>query len=190
MNSVFYFTVTVLGLSAMWLVWDLGLKKLFLDGFRERLFELRFNLFAIAASGEISFDDEAYRAIETLLCGMIRFAHRMTFMGYLFSSMQQKKDKEADEFINFHQQLKLKISRAPIPVQRKLSAVMAAVSKLVIFYIGLNSLLFMATLPIILLLRSFNLLRDFTKLRVSSVLETEAYKAESRQTKIVTPVHV
>lgn len=65
-------------------VWLLALLALFLfreyrvDRFRQRIFEVRDELFDYAAEGKISFDDPAYGALRGLLNSYIRFAHRLS----------------------------------------------------------------------------------------------------------------
>jgi hypothetical protein len=51
-----------------------------LDGFRDRLFELRRELFTIMMSGRIAPTDVAYVSLRRLLNGCIRFAGRLTFV--------------------------------------------------------------------------------------------------------------
>jgi hypothetical protein len=50
-----------------------------LDAFRQRMFQLRDELFDYAADGSISFDDPAYRLLRQSMNGAIRYAHHLTF---------------------------------------------------------------------------------------------------------------
>jgi hypothetical protein len=50
------------------------------DQLRQELFGLRDQLFDYAAGGGVSFDHPAYTRLRTTLNGMIRFAHRVTFL--------------------------------------------------------------------------------------------------------------
>ena len=50
-----------------------------LDSFRQEMFGLRDELFDYAASGQIGFDDPAYRLLRQSMNGYIRYAHRITF---------------------------------------------------------------------------------------------------------------
>jgi hypothetical protein len=49
-----------------------------IDSLRQRLFELRDELFDLAAQGQIEFTHPAYTSTRTLLNSVIRFAHRIT----------------------------------------------------------------------------------------------------------------
>lgn len=50
-----------------------------LVSFRQKMFELRDELFDFAAAGKIGFNDPAYRLLRQLMNGFIRYAHRLTF---------------------------------------------------------------------------------------------------------------
>jgi hypothetical protein len=50
-----------------------------LDALREKLFELRGELFNYASSRAVSFDDPAYAKLRVVMNIMIRFAHKFTF---------------------------------------------------------------------------------------------------------------
>jgi hypothetical protein len=49
------------------------------DALRQNLFAVRDELFDHARAGKISFDSSAYKATRSLLNGMIRFSHRVSF---------------------------------------------------------------------------------------------------------------
>ena len=181
MRDEIYLMIIVTAIGGLWYVWDQGLKKLFLDYFRERLFELRFHLFELAEEGKLSFDDEAYRAIELLLCGLLRFAHRVTFIGFIMSVREQVKAREANEFVDYPKQVELKISRAPEGVREDLRSIMSQTNSMVSFYMAVCSLLFIAAALIYALLRALNLARDWSKKEISAVVESEAYRDETRR---------
>ena len=57
-------------------------RRVFLDRFRDRLFHLRekwFNL-ALDPDSSLQFESSVYRSVEISLCGMLRFAHRVSFL--------------------------------------------------------------------------------------------------------------
>jgi len=180
MQSEIYLASIIISIGGLWYLWDQGLKKLLLDFFRERLFELRFQLFQLAESGQISFDDEAYRALETLFCGLLRFAHRVTFLGFLLSIREQFKAKQANEYVDHNAQIELKISQAPAEVRGTLRSILSETHTMVAFYMGVSSLLFLLVGGVYLVLRVLNVVRDETK-KASAVVESEAYWAESRR---------
>jgi len=179
-QNVIYFTALLATLSGIWLVWDLGFRKLVLGLFREKLFKLRFDLFRMAANGEIAFDDEAYRSIETLICGLLRFAHQVTLFGFLLSLQEQRQAKKANEYVDYHGQIQLKISRNPAEAQAKLHAILTEIQNAVFTYMTFSSLIVLGPL---ILSKALNL--GFkSRQRVSRVMESEIYRAESQQRKL------
>jgi hypothetical protein len=60
-------------------------KRFRVDSTRQKLFELRDQLFARAVSGEISFDSPAYIAARAFLNGSIRYTHRVSVARALIS---------------------------------------------------------------------------------------------------------
>jgi hypothetical protein len=181
MRSEAYLTITIMAVAGLWFVWDLGIKKLFLDDFRERLFDLRFKLFEMGEADELPFDSEAYRAVETILCGLLRFGHRLTFMGFVFSALEEIKSKKTNEYVDYQKQIELKISRTSPATQERLWAILSELHKTVTVYIARSSLLFMASALVFAFLRTLNLFRNIGKREISAVLEREAYRAESRR---------
>jgi hypothetical protein len=50
------------------------------DLFRQRVFKLRDELFDYAVDGHISFEDDSYKLMRTIMNGGIRYAHRLDFI--------------------------------------------------------------------------------------------------------------
>ena len=79
-SAALHFTIA---LTALWfLVFKLS-HDYRIDALRDRLFAVRERLFDFAASGNVSFDNPAYTRLRTLINGLIRFAHRLTFTRFL-----------------------------------------------------------------------------------------------------------
>lgn len=160
-----------------------SVRKLFLGIFRERLFKLRFDLFRVAASGEIAFDNEAYRSLETLICGLLRFAHRVTLVGFVLSSIEQGRARKANEYVDYHSQIQLKISRDTSEVQEKLCHVLAEVQNAVFVYMFFSSLIvILLGIPLYLLSKMLNF--SGKSRQFSRVMESEVYRAESQQRRL------
>jgi len=80
MNPLIYEQImSLLGLIALWAFWYNLQKPQRVDIFREKLFDLRGDLFDLAANGAIPFEHPAYRQLRLLINGLIRFAHRASF---------------------------------------------------------------------------------------------------------------
>lgn len=81
MTPIAYFSASLhltLALLLLWVLLFYFWRRYRIDSLRERLFELRGELFDYAAAGEVSFNDPAYTRLRMLMNGMIRFAHRFT----------------------------------------------------------------------------------------------------------------
>jgi hypothetical protein len=82
----FEMLVACIGAAGCWALWFYFIKEYRVAAFRERLFSLREQLFTIAVQGKMSFDDPAYSELRSLINGMIRFAHRITFLTLVTSA--------------------------------------------------------------------------------------------------------
>lgn len=78
----FFTYLTLIWIGFFWLY-----KGFALDSFRQRMFELRDQLFDDAASGLISFEHPAYGMLRATMNGFIRFGHRLNFLEMLISFM-------------------------------------------------------------------------------------------------------
>jgi hypothetical protein len=176
MPSPFYFAVGVISVCAIWLVWEIAFRSVFLDGFRQRLFELRLYLFSLAEAGRISFDDEAYRMMEALLNALIRYAHRLSFTGYLYSARENARAKREDpDYIDFGNTLMLKISRLEPSVGAEVNKIVSNMHSALCIYMAANSLLFKIFGVIYLAKRLYRPnVKEEVKQRIF-VVEREAY---------------
>jgi hypothetical protein len=86
MNPVSYEQImSLLGLIALWAFWYYLWKPQRVDIFRQKLFALRSDLFDLAATGLVAFDDPAYSQLRLLINGLIRFSHRISFASLLIA---------------------------------------------------------------------------------------------------------
>ncbi|PIT38687.1 hypothetical protein [Snodgrassella alvi] len=79
-----YMLITLVGLILFSYLYK-QYKKAMLEYYRMGIFELRDELFDYAASGKLSFDDESYQLVRTLLNGYLRYAENLDiycFLGY------------------------------------------------------------------------------------------------------------
>jgi hypothetical protein len=61
-----------------------------LDALRDKLFALRHRLFMFATDGHIAFNDPTYQQLRTLINGMIRFGHKLTFGRLVLTLISQR----------------------------------------------------------------------------------------------------
>ncbi len=69
---------TMLSLLGLWMLVFWLLRNYHIDAFRQRMFDLRNDLFDEAHAGLIEFDNPAYGLLRQTCNGFIRFAHKLT----------------------------------------------------------------------------------------------------------------
>jgi hypothetical protein len=172
----------VIALCVLWFLWSFGIKRLLLDGFRERLFELRFELFRLGVSGEVPFESDTYRSLEILINGLLRFAHRITFLTYLLSVIEQEKAKKDKDYVDTSKQIALKISRLEPDARSKVVNILSSMRTAILLYMVFSSLFFTAVVAVFMILRRTGLWRpEQARANLTGVIEREAYRFESRR---------
>jgi hypothetical protein len=180
-QSPIYLLSAIAAACGLWFLWTLGLKPLFLHIFRERLFEIRFRLFKLGMTGELPFDSDAYRAMEALICGLLRFGHRITFPTYVLSSIEQNRARKEDrDYVDVAKQISLKVSRLKPVTQQKIAAILSDARSAVLLYIAFTSLIFMALAAVMTVAKWCGIWRP-NKAKLSSPVEQEVYRAELRR---------
>jgi hypothetical protein len=181
MQSPIFLVSWAAGLCALWFLWSLGIKRLLLDGFRERLFELRFELFRLGCDGSLPFDSDTYRSLETLINGLLRFAHRVFFMSYVLSRIEQEQAKKDKDYVDVSKQLALKISRLDPTARSKVIGILNSIRSAIVLYMTFSSLFLFALIMVLLFLKRLGLWRpDNAKAELSGVIEREAYRFGDR----------
>jgi hypothetical protein len=181
MANTVYLLSWVAGVCALWLLWSFGWRGLALDYFRETLFELRFQLFRLGMSGEISFDNEAYRSLETLISGLLQYGHRITFLTYVFSKREQERAKKEKDYVDVGQQMALKVSRLKPATQEKFAKILVSIRRAIVLYMAFSSLFLLAAIFLLQVFKVFGLWRGQNRAKLAGVIEQEAYRIESRR---------
>ncbi|MGH9605811.1 MAG: hypothetical protein ACRD3N_08935 [Terracidiphilus sp.] len=181
MQTPFYFLSTVAAICAAYFLWTIGIRKLRLDVLRENLFELRFQLFHLGMSGELPFDDDAYRAVEILLNGLLRFGHRISFLTYLLSQIETARAKKDKDYVDVSAQIALKIARVDPETQKKIRTILEKAHSAVIGYMALSSLFVLSLYVATKALGIFGVRLDGAKVNARDAIEREAYLAECRR---------
>jgi len=182
MNSPFYLLIWITAVCVAGLIWSLGIKRLFLDIFRERLFELRFRLYSMGMDGELAYNDPAYRTFEMLLCGLVRFAHRITFLTYVVSLRQQRQAMKDKDHVDLNKQIALTVSRLAPGEQKKLNDIAQEARTALVLYMVFTSIpLFTIVMAFVCARRLGLISQGSTKEHFTSPIEQEAYGFESRR---------
>lgn len=79
------------GLVLLWVLYFWGWRPYRIDRVRHDLFELRNELFLYAASGEISYENDAYRLLRRRIEALVRFAHTMSLTRVILIGIQHQR---------------------------------------------------------------------------------------------------
>ncbi|RUM40161.1 MAG: hypothetical protein DSY80_10685 [Desulfocapsa sp.] len=71
------YAISTISFLGIWYILFCGLPGTLLVSFRQKIFNLRNQLFAEAVKSNISFDHKAYRLVEAEMNGAIRYAHTL-----------------------------------------------------------------------------------------------------------------
>lgn len=80
---------SALGLLAVWALFYISYRSYLLDHLRQTLFEIRDDLFDLAAIGEVQFDAYCYRSLREDLNSLILFADKMSFIRIALAPMPE-----------------------------------------------------------------------------------------------------
>ncbi len=138
-----YFFSSVCALIGMYFLWFFGFRNLYLDRFRDDLFTVRHDLFAIADSGAISFDNVAYRQLELLINALIRYGHRVSFSTYLLANPQMEHEKGLN-YRAFHNQFLSQVNQLNPEVQDQIRGLWSRINMVVAQHMRRSSLVFKA----------------------------------------------
>jgi len=182
MLNPIYLSSAIAAVCGMYVVWALGIRRLLLDLMREKIFELRFELFRLGTTGEIEFEDPAYRMLETLFCGLLRFGHRITFLSFVISKFATSQAEKEKDYVNVSAQIALRVSQLRPETQAKILEMLKGIQSILMIYIGCSSLLFLSIFSVYKMLEILGIKHlGETKERVVDAIEREAYIAESRR---------
>jgi hypothetical protein len=181
MHSPLYAMICIAGIASLWFLWDRGFRSLYLDLFRERIFEARFALFRLGMDGKIPYDSDLYRQLEVLLCGLLRFGHRATLLSYISLKAHQEQLKNENDYIDISSQIALKISNLEPGIQLEIAHLLSDVRRSILSYLASASLLALAIASVLRVLRMFGIYKPDEAAKISHVVEQEAYQAERKR---------
>ncbi|WP_367454082.1 hypothetical protein ABX042_10425 [Snodgrassella alvi] len=95
---IVYMLITLIGLVILSFIYK-QYKKAMLEFYRMDIFELRDELFDYAAEGNISFDNESYQLMRTLLNGYLRYAENLDISRFQkYQKAVKEKKLSSDNF--------------------------------------------------------------------------------------------
>lgn len=125
------------GAILLWSLFYISARTLLLNILRQRLFEIRDDLFDFAADGGIEFTNPVYQELRTDINNMIRFAHKLSFARMILAQLQMSDDDPAVvDFQNWTE----RANQLPPLAKRKVFDVRAEVLHEVVVYIVRRSI--------------------------------------------------
>ena len=112
------YLVELAGSAMLFAIWQLFWKPQRIDILRESLFEFRDELFNLAASGKISFEDPAYKQLRLLINGTIRFAHKATLPVLLTTGLMLRNSSP-----NSYRDWERSLEALPIEIRKELKRI-------------------------------------------------------------------
>ncbi|HZL27743.1 MAG TPA: hypothetical protein VFC39_14555 [Acidobacteriaceae bacterium] len=174
---VFYISSIAFSGIGIFALWQLGLKRLMLDNFRDSLFITRDRLYALVREGRITCNDPAYRALELFINRTIRYAHRFTFLSFAFSVWHLETVKETASYSSQSRAMLEAVDAIKDEsVKSELNALIGEVLILLPNYIARSSVMFMFGSLIYVAFRSVSPLIAQSKEKAVHTFEVEAYR--------------
>ena len=157
--------LSLVGILSLLSIWHWGLKRYFLDSFRQNIFLTRGKMFVYAAEGNIDFNHPAYGTIRTLMNGYIRFADRIDFFPMLVLFLLTKKETEKAS-LEFNRKLESEIASLNPGAQKELREYLKRTENEVVKHLILSSFPLFAVLliPAFVIALLIELLGDLSKL--------------------------
>lgn len=141
------------------------------DLLRQRLFNIRDNLFKEASEGVIGFDDEAYKLTRTTLNGMIRFAHEMSLTRLLIMTITQRYILKDEGILDYRRALKRALEGLSNDAKKSVLKVHGGMHICVALHVIHTSIIFAPLcIPIIWVLRALKRTQEVkNKIRKSKI---------------------
>lgn len=127
-------------LGLWWLVF-VELRSYRLDLTRQKLFNIRDELFALAAKGEMAFDSKAYGLMRTTLNGMIRFAHKISLIRLIATIYADEIILKGKGSAAFDKAMSRAISELPFGARKKILAARKEMHRAVLRHIVFSSVI-------------------------------------------------
>ena len=155
MNTESYAQILLFGLSVLtlWYFFFWIYKRHSVEIFRQKMFELRDQLFDEAMAGGVSFDHPAYKILRTTMNGFLRFGHRVTLLEFILTGVFLKKSVyRAAGRISFNEAWGLATKNVPKGQMEKLESYRQKMNDLVVIQAFLSTPFFLLFLVVGLVL--------------------------------------
>lgn len=137
----------------IWYIWFVDYKKYLNDSTRQRLFEIRDELFSAAEAGKVDFDNPLYCMTRTTLNGAIRYTHQLSGMHFIFTMILGHNDiKNSPQLKEYQERWESAFSKVESESQKKLILKTQKEMHLTIFFHIVRGSLVLRLLTIMLVL--------------------------------------
>lgn len=137
---------SLVGFCALWYLFFCCWRPYRLESVRDRLFQIRYELFNLAERGEVSFEHAAYQLLRRQLNFRILKAHRITALALLAGPAPSK--------CNPRSAWLRVLADLPVEVQEKLRALESSMSRAIVKYMITKSPTTFVVALVVILLRS------------------------------------
>jgi hypothetical protein len=103
---------SAVGLLILWALFYVCYRSYLLDKCRQALFEIRDDLFDLAAQGEIDFHEDCYRTLREDLNSLIFFADKMSFIRIAFTPIPENAAQRPEQWVQ-------QVAALPHPLMRR-----------------------------------------------------------------------
>lgn len=100
------------GLLILWVLFYVCYRSYLLDKLRQSLFEIRDDLFDLAAQGEIDFQEDCYRTLREDLNSLLFFADKISFIRIAFTPMPENAGERPERWMR-------QVAALPQPLMRR-----------------------------------------------------------------------
>ncbi len=187
MEQRLFLPTGLIALAVLWFVYDLGLRQLVLAFYRNRLFQLRFELFTLGMAGELAFESDVYRSLEILLNGLVQYAHTVSYYAYRVAVNEERKNASHSEPYRYRafRELLDHIDSLPQPARADVQRLLADTQKALAKYMALTSPVFLLFATLSALQKVFHLMHSRQEVPYVQVFEEQAYRAQRRDLNLV-----
>ncbi len=151
MENIAIILRSLFAILAMIFLWQACIRRYLLDSFRQRLFEIRDNLFDYALENKIPFSIDVYVRLRMAINARIRYAHRITLIdllgGLIFANkMRPVVEEEENKFKNGLAQLSEEHRKHFVEVKERFDKETA------FFFLRSNPVVFIAVFFVVLVM--------------------------------------
>lgn len=147
--------ISLLGLILLFLLFYWAWQQYVIDVTRQRLFELRDQLFDMATQGTLQRDSETYRTLRKMFNATIRFTHEMDWVHFLTYLLTMKWLKNGEVMRGALRVEHLVNNIADTHAKRQIEEILVQMHRTIAWHIFRRSLILIMLLPLIALASVF-----------------------------------